>query len=62
MTTLRPDWDLHGRHLPQGGAREFWDGVGGCVQRVAVADAERYLAAPDWCPVHHLRMDVEVAR
>lgn len=62
MTALRNAWNLPGGRTPGTAVSEFWDGVDGCVERVVTATPDRYLAAPDWCSAHHLRMDVEVAR
>ena len=58
MSANRPGWEPFGS--PQPVRRTFTDGVPGCRERVMTAD-RRYEERPDVCPVHHLRLDVEVA-
>lgn len=59
MSAYRPDWEPFGVSQPTGRSRMYGDGVDGCPERIATADA-RYAERPDWCAEHGRRMDVEV--
>jgi hypothetical protein len=59
VSAYRPDWELLGTSQPTSRTRLFSDGVDGCPERIATADA-RYTERPDWCAEHGRRIDVEV--